>query len=101
MKKLLLASIAFLVLALAGASHAWTVKKSPPPTITYTVTLYGGDGAEIKQWTTQNLTSFGPGVEFTDLATRHRIRLDGTFVVEADGDAIIDTETDAEDQDKD
>lgn len=54
--------------------------------ISYTVILYGCAG-EIARWQAKDLAFVG-GIEFTDVTSGHRIRLEDNWAVESTGDKI-------------
>lgn len=59
--------------------------------ITYTIALYTPN--ETKTWIGRDLLSLVDGLEFTDSASGHRIRIFGAFTVESSTDEISASES--------
>lgn len=78
--------------------RATAQKKALEAATTYTIILYTPGGEQLK-YQAQQMTSSMTGVEFLDMSTQHRMRINGTFTLESSSDHIIETETDSEDED--
>lgn len=65
----------------------------------YTITLYTPSG-ETKTWQAHDMTGMMQGLEFTDMATQHRVRIYGTFTLESSTDKVIETEEDEDANDE-
>lgn len=84
----------------AAAARAQRAEKAKVvATTVYTITLYAPSG-ETKTWQARDMTGMMQGLEFTDMATQHRVRIYGTFTLESNTDQVVETEKDEDNADE-
>jgi hypothetical protein len=85
MKRLL--TIIFALLLASCQPFLSGTRYTPPPRGAYTVTAYDANGHPAQTWTTDafHRTFLPPAVEFTDMSTGKKVRVDGSFDVTTTG----------------